>query len=314
VTTGKRLSFSRSPPVQRRRSFAARRSVAAKHRQSFPHRDFSNPEAETCWLSCLFQALWHSVVFHAVFEQDLVPEKYVAGPDETLLAALQQTWMEYKAEGQDKAQEDTVEHGRVSSRGADALVPADGLVGGFGEGYGDMSEALACLQSELSDSGNMAAIALSERMVLLPLACTDGSLPGPASAWKQAQEWQVCGASLIAVDITVTQLAREGIESLARLWVPDGQLAEGAMDEAAASGSLGGSHKLVALVCYMWHLQHYVAFCRRQNSSVRCCFFNDLPELTPGMPKEVEWQRVPEVCGQYSLTPRLALFESSSLQ
>merc|ERR1719371_15857 len=28
-----------------------RRSIAAKSRRSFPHRDFANPEAETCWLS-----------------------------------------------------------------------------------------------------------------------------------------------------------------------------------------------------------------------------------------------------------------------
>merc|ERR1712118_271349 len=66
----------------------------------------------------------------------------------------------------------------------------------------------------------MAAIALSERMVLLPLASMDGSLPSPTMAWQQAQEWQGCGASLIAVDITAPQLARDGIESLARLWVP----------------------------------------------------------------------------------------------
>lgn len=290
---------------------------------SFPHRDFANPEAETCWLSCLFQALWHSVVFHAAFEKDLAPERYQPGPDEVLLSAMQQTWMEYKAGGKDSSPQPAAE--RLPGAGED-LVPADGLVGGFGEGYGDMSEALACLQSELSDSSNIAAMALSERIVLLPLAGMDGALPGPAMAWKQAQEWGACGASLIAVDITVPQLAGDDIAKLARLWMPPenssaeqkGVLAEAgqipktdAKKDVAPASDFGGSHRLVALVCYMWDLQHYVAFCRRQSNSVRCCFFNDLPELTEGIPKEVEWLRVPEVCAEYSLTPRLALYEST---
>jgi len=313
MATRKRLSFSRSPPVQRRRSFAARRSIAARTRLSFPHRDFANPEAETCWLSCLFQALWHSVVFHAAFEQDLAPEKYAAGPDESLLAALQQTWSEYKMEDQGHTEQNPIENGRGTM---DALVPADGLVEGFGEGYGDMSEAFASLQSELSESGNMAAIALSERIVLLPITSVDGLLPSPELAWKQAQEWQVCGAALIAVDITVPRLTCDSIASLARLWLPQAVEVpmQGAADGQAASGSLGGSHKLVALVCYMRHLQHYVAFCRRQNNPEMCCFFNDLPELTSGVAKEVEWARVPEICSQFSLTPRLVLYESSTTQ
>jgi len=296
---------------------------------SFPHRDFANPEAETCWLSCLFQALWHSVVFHSAFERDLVPEKYEPGQDENLLAALQETWADYKAEIKaDDRGEPTESHGAAAAGPAGALVPADGLVSGFGEGYGDMSEALALLQSELSDSANPAAITLSERIVVLPLSVTEDVLPSPELAWKLAQEWQVGSASLIAVDITVPQLPAESIEGLAQLWVPGKKAAaeqENVVQENAlanlqteaekgATGSLGGtgsSHQIVALVCYMHHLQHYVAFCRRQSNPDRCCFFNDLPELTKGLPKEVEWQRVPAVCKEYSLTPRLVLFEST---
>lgn len=270
-------------------------------------------------MSCLFQALWHSVVFHAAFEKDL--EEYTPAQDEALLAALQETWKEYKAEKSGSKEVEKTE----AAPAANALVPADGLVGGFGEGYGDMSEALACLQSELADSTNLAAIALSERIVLLPLVASDG-LPGPELAWKQAQEWQVCNAALIAVDINVPELGREDLKKLAQLWVPversvqeyvpvlseAGQIPKAdSVKQAAESDGLGRSHQLVALVCYMWHLQHYVAFCRRQSNSVRCCFFNDLPELTSGVPKEVEWQRVPEVCAEYSLTPRLAFYETT---
>lgn len=330
IATRKRLSFSRSPPIQRRRSIAVRRSIAARRasasRRSFPHRDFANPEAETCWLSCLFQALWHSAVFHAAFEKDLVPHKYSPGRDEPLLVALQQTWAEYQIEARDKLAESSFD-------AKDALVPADGLVGGFGEGYGDMSEALACLQSELSDSTNLAAIALSERMVLLPLIATEELLPSPEMAWKQAQEWQVTSASLIAVDITLPQLTDQGIENLVRLWVPqqpatadnaENVPANGVADPSPNTdalvkdtsprpGQLSGNHQIVALVCYMWHLQHYVAFCRRQSNPARCCFFNDLPELSSGVPKEVDWERVPEICAQYSFMPRLVLYESTEL-
>lgn len=235
-------------------------------------------------------------------------EKYPAAAEETLLAALQQTWSDYKAQGHKPGKEASLEDASMTSQcfPDDALVTADNLVGGFGEGYGDMSEALACLQSELSESGNVAAIALADQLVLLPLGPTETSLPTPQMAWHQAQEWQACSKPLIAVDITVPELEVAGIESLARSWV--------AQDGAQAGGSLGGSHQLVALVCYMHHLQHYVAFCRRQSNSSRCCFFNDLPELTDGVPKEVEWSGVPGVCAQFSLTPRLALFESTASQ
>lgn len=265
-------------------------------------------------------------MFHAAFEKDLAPQKYAPARDEPLLVALQQTWAEYQIEVQDEPTE-------RSPGPTDALVPADGLVGGFGEGYGDMSEALACLQSELSDSTNLAAIALSERMVLLPLIAAEDLLPTPEMAWKQAQEWNVTSASLIAVDITLPQLSSQGIENLVRLWVPE-QLAtkdnaenvpangvpdpssntdDPAKGTSSRSGQLSGSHQIVALVCYMFHLQHYVTFCRRQSDPARCCFFNDLPELSSGVPKEVEWERVPEICAQYSLMPRLVLYESTEL-
>lgn len=312
---GRRPSFACASKASRRRS-------ATAARLSFPHRDFANPEAETCWLSCLFQALWHSVVFHTTFEAHLALEVYSPSQDEVLLTALQQTWAEYKAEGSKLEQETPVE------AGGESLVPADCLVDGFGEGYGDMSEALACLQAELCESGNAVAIGLSERIVLLPMTAIGEDFPTPASAWKQAQEWQVTGASLIAVDLSIPLLPQDGIFDLARFWVPeagDSQNLDGLEGKAAnavdavaraASGcsdALGGpghSHRLVALVCYMWNIQHYVAFCRRQSDPSSSVFFNDLPELTQGVPKEVSWVGVPELCKRFSLQPRLMLYEA----
>ena len=55
-------------------------------RRSYEHRDFENPHAETCWLSSLFQALWHSAVFHHAFDDRLAGVE--PAPEERLLRAL----------------------------------------------------------------------------------------------------------------------------------------------------------------------------------------------------------------------------------
>lgn len=304
-----------------------RRSIAAKSRRSFPHRDFANPQAETCWLSSLFQSLWHSVVFHSVFEQYLASPKYTPEPDECILAALQQTWVEYKAseepritpEGETtslggvesaKAEEKHLELDRpveLSSTLAeltDGLVPPDDLVEAFGTGYGDMSEAFALVQSELEQSPSIVAMALAGMMTLVPVMTSeDGGLPTPDLAWKQVEEWGMQGAPLLAADLNATLAGAKGSSDLAALWVP--QLGAPKVD-------FGSEHRLVALVCYMPNLQHYTAFIRRQREPLRCLFFNDLPELTNGAKREVEWKDVPAMCGQFGLNPRLALYESNS--
>eukprot|EP00439_Symbiodinium_sp_Y106_P047706 s1410_g6.t1 len=43
-----------------------------------------------------------------------------------------------------------------------------------------------------------------------------------------------------------------------------------------------------------------------------CVFFNDLPCLTPGAPKEILWRDVPKLCSEHCLMPRLLLYESRS--
>ena len=56
--------------------------------------------------------------------------------------------------------------------------------------------------------------------------------------------------------------------------------------------------------------RHYVVFVGRGADSPRCLFFNDLPGLTEGAPRELGWGDVPELCRRYSFLPRLALYES----
>mmetsp|Transcript_35235 Transcript_35235/g.75042 ORF Transcript_35235/g.75042 Transcript_35235/m.75042 type:complete len:577 (+) Transcript_35235:279-2009(+) len=282
--------------------------------QSFEHRDFANPQAETCWLSCLFQALWHSVVFHTAFDRYLSPARCQPGPNEKILQALQRTWALYSAEQAALAKDQA-----MSSA---SLVPAEDLVDAFGDGYGDMSEALASIQTELSDSPNPAAKAIADQIVLIPLATLSDSCPRPIMAWHQAEEWQVTKAPLIAVDLSLPSLTRNSCRLVAKLWLP--RLAgrrredkgsssdETSEDEENANPEvdLGTSHRLVAMVCYMHAFRHYVVFCRRQRAPDRCLLFNDLPGLTRGMPRELEWRQVPEACYLYSLTPRLVLYES----
>jgi len=293
---------------------------------SFSHRDFANPEAETCWLSCLFQALWHSVVFHVAFDLYLAPAKCTPGPGEKILAALQRTWSQYALQSAADARRASRQQDPDGSPDSDdsleaspmELVPADDLVDAFGVGYGDMSEALASIQNELSDSPNLAAKAIADLIVLIPLTTLGESWPVPEMAWRQAQEWKVHGSPLIAVDLSMPPLTRTSCGFVARLWLPS---ARGAEDDDSdtqpmdgedqhSESDLGPGHRLVALVCYLWSFRHYVVFCRRQREPTRCLMFNDLPGLTRGAPKELDWEQVPDACYRYSLTPRLALYES----
>lgn len=276
---------------------------------SYPHRDFDNPEAETCWLSCLFQALWHSVVFHAAFDKDLAAPHYKTDSDEPLLEALQRTWAEYSVseawEGPLCPPAEKDDPQRVKS-GGETLVNADDLARGFGQGYGDMSEALACLQQELSESPNPVANQLARWIVLVPLCAEPGSLPTPEMACEQVEQWQATNSALLAIDLTLPDPTPEISRRVAELWVPGSAAAVGSRADYLGPNQ----HRIVALVCYMWNIMHYVAFCRRQGDATRCLFFNDLPTLTHGAPRELAWHEVPTLCDKYKLSPRLVLFES----
>lgn len=277
--------------------------------------DFENPEAETCWLSCLFQTLWHSLVFHQMFEEHLVQGKHKVGSEEKILLALQQTWEEYKVAGgatreehrpQLAQEEGPISPPHIPARHISEMgkVSSMELAEAFGEGYGDMSEALALIQDELSRSDNLASRRLSEHMVMVPVVADADEAPGPSDAWKLVKEWEVTKAPLIAVDFSMPKPSRSASKRLAQLWVPR---------EDKAAPDLGTEHKLVSLVCFMSKNQHYVAFCSRQQDHSRCIFFNDIPQLTPDAPREQRWSDVPSMCRIYGLTPRLAFFEAPLL-
>jgi len=325
ATTAARRRSSLGTVVEppRRSSLAA----AVRSRQSYPHRDFHNPEAETCWLSCLFQCIFHSTVFHRAFEAHLTAERHQVTEAEPILEALQLTWADYKASTKQQQQyvEPTAEELQVHAEacggagdGGRSLVAPEELASAFGEGYGDMSEALAMMQEELSQSQAVAARGLAEALVMLPLTVCEGALPSPKEAWTLVEEWQAASRAFLAVDLSLAEPSAEEGRRLAQLWVPQVALGLEAAAAVAAGGDGGGSgaqadlgprHVLVALVCYMWSCQHYVAFCRRQRDTSRCIFFNDLPTLTAGAPRELNWSDVPEFCSRYHLTPRLVFYE-----
>mmetsp|Transcript_96209 Transcript_96209/g.220582 ORF Transcript_96209/g.220582 Transcript_96209/m.220582 type:complete len:214 (-) Transcript_96209:71-712(-) len=156
-----------------------------------------------------------------------------------------------------------------------------------------------------SESSHKAAVKISELIVVIPVPTLEESLPTPATAWKTVVEWELQEAPLIAVDISVPSVTRSSGRDLAKFWVPS--VGSKSLSPLA---DLGPGHSLVAVVCYMGAVQHYVTFCRRQREPSKCLFFNDLPSLTTGACKELDWREMPDMCYRYSLAPRLVLYES----
>merc|ERR1719331_2575623 len=126
--------------------------------------------------------------------------------------------------------------GTEAVKSSGKLVPASDLVEAFGEGYGDMSEAFANLQQELSESPNVNALMLGGAMITLPLSAIGESWPTPELAWSQLEEWQATQTPLVAADLSSSISSKDGIELLAQLWVPG--------SDSAADPDLGSNHKL----------------------------------------------------------------------
>lgn len=106
------------------------------------------------------------------------------------------------------------------------LVPSEALADGFGYGYGDMSDALAAIQQELTESSSAVVTACAGLVAFLPISIAEEApegekWPSPARAWKLAAEWQLDSHPIIAVDIVMPfELAPEECEHLAKLWLP----------------------------------------------------------------------------------------------
>jgi len=224
----------------------------------------------------------------------------------------------------------------LSGNQGQPLVSPDELVSAFGDGYGDMSEALAMLVDELSQCGKPAIMQLAESLLMVPVVCIPGStqpdadgtsvpslpsasIPTPSSTWPMVQEWGGAFSPLIAIDLSLPQPNQALIESLCAAWIPKSPLQPAATTTSlemqtavapSANDTLGPDHQFVALVCFMHEIQHYVAFCRRQSG--QCVYFNDLPDLTPSVDKFLNWSDVPSLCGMWNMAPRLVFYEVRS--
>merc|ERR1712187_1068309 len=97
-----------------------------------------------CWLSTFFQSLWHSRVFHALFDRLVRPLPPKVGGAVT--QALRETWELYS---------------KAAANGGE--VSAKALVKAWGRGYGDCAEAFGRLQEET------ALHPLTERLSLVPV-------------------------------------------------------------------------------------------------------------------------------------------------
>lgn len=258
------------------------------------HPVFENPRQATCWLSCVFQALWHSPVFQYAFEKHYL-RTYELFEDSDVLVSFREVWATVS---------ETISAQPRKSINLEKLAEAMHVTG-----WGDSSEALNSLEQAFACSDNPIAQGIARGIVpsVSVMLMPSSPIPTPQDAWKSICELRVQDAPLIAVEITPqtgTSLDGDAVGTLADTWIPR-------FPELCSYPNLGRSHKVVALVCYIDSCRHYVAFCGRRSDPRRCRFFNDLPKTTLGAPLELAWDAVPVICNQFCLQLRFVLYEST---
>ncbi|CAE7548921.1 nramp1 [Symbiodinium natans] len=255
-------------------------SVELCRSSSYKHSEFQNPEKDSCWLSTFFQSLWHSRVFHALFDSLVRPlPSQGAG---AVSDALRETWELY---------EQMAASGRP--------VPIQFLVNAWGSGYGDCAEAFAKLQED------PCLKPLAELIASVPVHFS-GAVFTASELWKEVEEMGVEDAPLLALDLVLPSMNSGSILNLVLAMVPRGK----AREEHVAD--LGDSHNLVAMICYIEAVAHYVVFCRRQSDDNCWLFFNDLPGVARGIRKEFfGWVAIAHECARFELRPKVLLYESA---
>jgi len=248
---------------------------------SYQHSEFDNPRAESCWLSTTFQALWHSRVFHAVFESLIRPLPNLGRG--TVLGALQEAWSLYEDAG-------------ISGH----LVSTKPLVRAWGRGYGDCTEALGKLQHDPQLK------TLDDLFAIIPVPWT-GQCPTAAELSRLVNE--MCGSSnspLVALDFSFPPISNKAMQRLA--------LAVGPMHADGENLGVFGSLELVALIAYMEDFAHYVVFCRSISDTSVWLFFNDLPGVGSkgSLYRLGSWDNVAFACGRYGACPKMLLYENPS--
>mmetsp|Transcript_45015 Transcript_45015/g.106936 ORF Transcript_45015/g.106936 Transcript_45015/m.106936 type:complete len:502 (+) Transcript_45015:37-1542(+) len=265
-------------------------NLELKREISFKHSEFANPKEESCWLSTFFQSLWHSRVFHTLFDHLVRPQPPSVGGKAA--NALRETWRLYE---------------RAATSGARVSVSA--LVEAWGAGYGDCAEAFGKLQAD------EALQPLAGHLALVPIAF-QGSTMTPADLWPHVEQAGATQKPLLVLDMAMPALPRASILSLMLAIVPRsrGRSSEVRSPRHAVPPDLGQSHRLVAAICYMPSYAHYVVFCRRVSHQTHWLLFNDLPGLAAGAAQELpSWAAVAHECARFELVPKVLVYESGDL-
>lgn len=261
-----------------------------RRKASFDHSDFANPEADSCWLSTFFQSLWHSRVFHALFDRLVRP----LPPHEegTVTKALRETWELYEG---------------ATSKGV--RVPVRALVQAWGSGYGDCAEAFGGLQ------GEAALRPLADQLALVAVPFSGATLT-PDVLWTSVQEAGVSGAPLLALDLMLPpMLPSASILTIALALMPRRRPQPRRTSQEAKAeeppADLGEEHRLVAAICYMDQFAHYVVFCRRQSEAGHWRLFNDIEGVAHGALRDLHsWAEVAHECARHELRPKVLFYES----
>ncbi|CAE7773092.1 nramp1 [Symbiodinium pilosum] len=269
--------------MQQHGTFPADLSVELCRSSSYKHSDFQNPQKDSCWLSTFFQSLWHSRVFHALFDSLVRP--LPAQGAGSVSDALRETWELY-------------EHRAASGR----PVPIQFLVDAWGSGYGDCAEAFAKLQED------PCLKPLAELIASVPVHFTGATLTAD-DLFKEVQQMGVRDAPLLALDLVLPSMSSGSILSLVLAILPRHSRGKEREERLA---DLGDSHSLVAMICYIEAFAHYVVFCRRQSDDNCWLFFNDLPGVARGVHKEFYgWAAIAHECARFELRPKVLLYDSA---
>lgn len=252
---------------------------------SFEHVDFSNPHAESCWLSPLFQSLYHSRVFHSMFDQLVRP--LPAGARGKATNALCETWTNY-------------EHAAMNG----GQVSVHELVQFWGVGFGDCAEALGQLHAELRADAVLHPV--GDQISRVVTSYNGETMPSDA-LWTLVKEVGATHSPLIAFEMALPPLQSASVLKFVLDIMPPKL-------KAAHEAELGDAHRLVAMICYMETFRHYVVFCRRQTHGPEWLFFNDMPKLD-GMANSAfrelpDWTAVAHQCARCEMRPTLLLYEN----
>mmetsp|Transcript_42019 Transcript_42019/g.105640 ORF Transcript_42019/g.105640 Transcript_42019/m.105640 type:complete len:788 (+) Transcript_42019:120-2483(+) len=267
-------------------------SFASGH--SFHHALFDKAE-NTGWLSTMVQALWHSSVFHKIFDYVHTSHEacFAKGCSGTVrfLRGFVNAWEEYtgladraansvaririsalKSKVQRKPGEQPGVLARLATSGNDVL--------------GDPAEAIGAVYDALKEVSLYQEGLEHEHLQDL---LTETSLDSP-------QDLNQCNSRLVLVPLSERVLnSRDDIMQ----WLPTNRLQVPRL-----------KYRLAALGCASREGNHHVVFCRQRQQPLHCWFFDDKATEK----KDLPWSAVSKACRDGGYVPHFALYEETDFR